>query len=59
MSNNNRHFYERQNSIIDKYADILNHKEQSIDQTTIKLKKRVKILTTVSLIINIVINLLN
>jgi len=55
----NRRYYERQNSIIDKYANVLDPKEQLIDQIIIKLKKRVEILTTISLAINIVINLLN
>ncbi len=55
----NRRYYEQQNSIIDKYVNVLDPKEQIIDQTIIKLKKRVKILTTISLAINIVNNLLN
>jgi hypothetical protein len=52
----NRHYYERQNSLIDKYADVLESKEQAIDQTLIELQKRVKFLTTISLAINIVIH---
>jgi hypothetical protein len=55
----NRHYYERQNSLIDKYANVLDTKEQTIDQTLIKLQKRVKLLTTISLAINIVIHFLN
>ncbi|CAM4971663.1 unnamed protein product [Rotaria socialis] len=46
-------FYQRQNAIIDKYVDVLNNNEQGIDQTTIKLKKHVQILTVLSLAINI------
>ncbi|CAF1324699.1 unnamed protein product [Rotaria sp. Silwood1] len=53
LSKRVKRFYERQNAIIDKYAYVLNHTEQIIDQTTIKLKKHVQILTTISLIINI------
>jgi hypothetical protein len=55
----NRRYYERQNSLIDKYANVLDTKEQTIDQTLIKLQKRVKLLTTISLAINIVIHFLN
>ncbi|CAF1599526.1 unnamed protein product [Rotaria magnacalcarata] len=46
-------FYEHQNAIIDKYVDVLNNNEQVIDQTAIKLKKHVQILTILSLVLNI------
>ncbi|CAF3792966.1 unnamed protein product [Rotaria sordida] len=53
LSKQVKRFYERQNAIIDKYANVLNHKEQISDKKKIKLKKHVQILTIISLIINI------
>jgi hypothetical protein len=46
--------------MINKYANLIDdNNDQVINQATIKLKKRVKILTTISLIINMVLTLLN
>ncbi|CAF1602472.1 unnamed protein product [Adineta ricciae] len=49
-----KRFYEHQNSMIDKYASLINETiEESIDETTRKLRRRVRLLTTLSLIINV------
>ncbi|CAF1135380.1 unnamed protein product [Adineta steineri] len=54
LSKRAKHFYKRQNDIIDKYENILkDNNQQIIDPSIIKLKNRVKILTTLSLIVNV------
>jgi len=55
ISNQLKYFYERQNSIIDKYITVLdsNDSQSIIDEKIFEIKKRVNYLTTISLLINV------
>ena len=49
-----RRFYQRQNALIDRYAEVMEMKELNLDEKTQQLQRRVKLLTMISLLINIV-----